>query len=487
MAKLSYLTDYLEHHALNTPSKIALACENRELSWEQLNTEAEKLAAHLAPMLGRVSSQQVIALLMPNCWQYVAAYLAVLKLGHIALPIDISYKQIEIEAITKQLSPRLVIALDNFPQLKKLGPEFRGYGEILQTKAHWKNYLRLRVGPKKQIASLLFTSGTTGQPKAVPNTHANQIWNVEVCSKAWDWTSADTLLVSLRLSHMYGLVIALSGCTYHGNTMYLQEWFDPKKTLQALASGKISIFKHVPLAYQQILAYASTPSSPKYNLSKVRLFTSGGGPLPPEVWQAFRAEFGVKIVETYGTSETGRIAGNRLNNPQPGSPGYLLPGVKANLSKDSELLIKSGGVFPGYYQNPTATSKNFTEDGWWRTGDIAELTSGRVVLKGRFQEKIRKAGYTISPRDVEWALLKNPKIKEVYVMGLQEPGRPSDQLVYFLSGNITPKELNAFCKENLLFAWRPDKVINLPNLPRTHSGKVKIPALRLLVKHSQSR
>jgi acyl-coenzyme A synthetase/AMP-(fatty) acid ligase len=271
--------------------------------------------------------------------------------------------------------------------------------------------------------------------------------------------------------------MSISGSTYHANTVYLHRWFDAKKTLEALAGGEISFFTHAASAFVKL---AQTPG--EYDLSNVRLCVSGAAPLPPAVWQEFKDRFGLDIRETYGSSETGRIAANRVKEPvMHGSPGRALPGVGLKLSPDNEVLVRSPGVFPGYYQNQAATAAARTADGYWKTGDIAELKDGYIFLKGRKQERIRRFGYTISPRDVEWAMHKHPAIDDIYVMGRQRSGEPDDELVYLVVTDIDDGEINRFCKQNLLFAWRPDRIVHLDELPRTRSGKTRIGALEAML------
>jgi acyl-coenzyme A synthetase/AMP-(fatty) acid ligase len=242
-----------------------------------------------------------------------------------------------------------------------------------------------------------------------------------------------------------------------------------------LSSGRISLFTHGPIAYMKMLEQPGD-----YDLSKVRLFISGSAPLPPKVWQDFKDRFGVRIVETYGTSETGRIAANRLDDIKTGSPGRPLPGVDVRLTSDQEVTVKSDGVFPGYWQNQAATTAATSADGYWRTGDIGQFEDGRLVLKGRVQERIRRFGFTVSPRDVEWALLKNPKIKEVLVIGRPVKGQPDDELIYFMSADIDEAAIKQYGKTNLPFSWRPDRVIILDSIPRTRNGKPKISELKAL-------
>lgn len=430
-------------------------------------------AAALYSKIGKKTQQQVIGLLLPNSWEFVVAYLAILKLGHIAMPLDPTYKKLEVAMVLNQIPPLLMVSNPAYSKLiDKTGLEVLMFSDLAG--AH-PNPEYLQQDSKTQIASLVFTSGTTGKPKAATYSHRNHIWNIEVCSKVWDWDHEDSLLVSLSLSKWYGLVMGLGGAIYHGNTMYLDDWFDEHETLKTLASGKISIFTHISTTYYKLLE-----AEGDFDISKVRLCISGGAALPPAIWQAFKDRFGQEILEVYGSSETGRIASNLLDERIPGSPGRVLDGVELKFSDENEVLIKSEGVFPGYYNNPEATQAAYTTDGYWRTGDIGELNNERLVLKGRRMERIRRFGYTISPRDVEWALHQNPDIKEIYVLGVQNPQQPNDRLVYFINSTLGESAIRDFCKQNLPFAWRPDDIIMVEAIPRTKNGKPKISKLREL-------
>lgn len=476
MTQKTHITDYLEFYARTTPDKLALVTDDREIKWGELNQESQNAAAVLATHLGATKEQQIIALLFENCWEFVVAYLAILKNGHIAMPLDPSYKKLEIDAILKQIPPRLIIT-------NKTGKQIVGdrgapviLDEQLFAPAPETTFKSLRLSADKQIATLVFTSGTTGKPKASTYSHANHLWNIAACSKVWKWDHEDSLLISLPLSHWYGLAMGLSGIIYHGNMLYLQRWFDEEATLKDLSGGKITIYTAISTAYLKLLEQPG-----EYNLDKVRLCISGGAALPPAIWQAFSDRFGVQILECYGSSETGRIASNLLDERIPGSPGRPLSEVKIKFSKEDEVLIKSPGIFPGYYKNDNLTKKNYDKDGWWHTGDLGKLVDGRIVLRGRIQERIRKLGYTISPRDVEWAMHQNPDIKDIFVMGIQREGQPNDELTYFIKTTLSEEEINKYCKENLLYAWRPDRIILLGSIPRTKNGKPNLSKLKALV------
>jgi long-chain acyl-CoA synthetase len=269
--------------------------------------------------------------------------------------------------------------------------------------------------------------------------------------------------------------MGLGACLVHGSTLYLHERFDAKKTLETLASGKISLFTHGPVVYSKMLEVENTKN---YDLSKVRLLISASGPLAPPVWEKFKQDFGQEILECYGSTETGRIASNLLDERIPGSPGRILPGVKMKLGPENEVLVKSPGQFPGYYKNDGATNACYTKDGWWDTGDIGEMKDGRIILKGRVQEKIRRNSYIVSPRDIEWAMLQHPKVKEIYVLGRQRPECVNDELVYFVAGNLDKDDVVAYSKDHLPSIWRPDQIVLLESVPRNSNGKPHLALLR---------
>lgn len=477
MTNLTHITDYVAENARREPAKRALICKERTLTWQELEREVEQFAAFIAT---RISStdQQVVGILLPNSWQFVIAYLGILRAGHIVLPLDPSFKKLENESITEQVKPVVTVTSDVFrPQLPDAFEAIIFGGETPSADESPAEFLRLPT--ETQIATLLFTSGTTGKPKVTAYTHANHMWNIGAVSKLWKWTSDDTILLSLPLSHWHGLVMGIAGALYHANTLYLQERFNAEDTLNALQSGNISLFMHVPIAYFKLVEFAGERT---FDMSKVRLCISGSSYLPPAIWHAFKKAYGQEILERYGSSETGLIASNTLDTRIPGVVGHVLPGVTVKVTEGGELAMDSPGRFLGYFRNEEATRKNITSAGLWLTGDIGEFDeSGNLKLKGRIQEKIKKLGYTVYPRDVEWALLKNPKIHDAVAIGVQVPDSLSDIMVYFLVTDLGEEEVKSFCKQNLPGAWRPDQLVLLAEVPKTRSGKPKLAQLRAML------
>jgi acyl-CoA synthetase (AMP-forming)/AMP-acid ligase II len=477
MTQPTHITDYLAETARKFPDKPAFVCKDRTMTWAEVQAESEQMAAVITGAVPK-SEQQVVGLLMYNSWQFIVAYLGILRAGHIVLPLDPSFKKLENESITEQVKP--VVTITNNTFLSEIPDGFATIlfeQEIPESDGDLADALHLPA--EKQIATLLFTSGTTGKPKVTAYTHANHMWNIDAVAELWKWTADDRILLSLPLSHWHGLVMGVAGAIHRGNTVYLPERFNAEDTVKALQSGDVSLFMHVPIAYFKLVEYAGDRT---FDISKVRLCISGSSYLPPAIWEGFKKAFGQEILERYGSSETGLIASNTLDTRHPGVVGHVLPGVEVRVESDGQLSMRSPGRFLGYFRNPEATEKNFTADGMWLTGDIGEFNDdGELRLKGRIQEKIKKLGYTVYPRDVEWALMQNSAVHDVVVIGVQEPDALSDTMVYFVVSDLGEQEIVDYCKKNLPGAWRPDRIIKLDEMPKTRSGKPKLAQLRTMI------
>src|SRR5690242_9037820 len=204
--------EYLDRNA-NDPAladKPALVQDDITLTWQQFAAHVDDCAAKLAPRLSQ-SEQEVVGILLVNSWQFMVVYLAVLKTGHIALPLDPNYKRLEIDGILEQITPRLSItdgsrveffasAADKPLLVDELVVDFDANKQLSD-----KTYLTLP--PREQIATLLFTSGTTGKPKITQYSHGNHMWNITAVSDLWQWTADDTMLLSLPMSHWHGLAM----------------------------------------------------------------------------------------------------------------------------------------------------------------------------------------------------------------------------------------------------------------------------------------
>lgn len=474
-----YITDYLSDNAAKFSDKPALVFEETVLTWKELYDQVTLVAHSVLKKLevSGSSTQKIVGILLPNSIDFIRTYLGVIHAGHIAMPLDPNFKPLETQTVIKQMKPEFVVTNSDYESHFDKTETWCLPEELLVKSS---THSLLRTDPKLQAASMLFTSGTTGNPKSVPYTHANHLWNPQVVSKLWNWTKDDTILLSLPLSHWHGLVMGLDGALYHGNTIYLQAWFNAEDTVKMLKSGKISLFMHVPIAYSKLVEYAA---GEEIDISKVRLCIAGSSYLPPRLWKQFKDCYGQEILERYGANEMGLLTSNSLDERLPGCVGSLLKGVEVKIQEDGEIAMKSPGLFPGYWNNSEATKKQQLPDGFWLSGDIGEFDDkGRLHLKGRVQEKMKKFGYTVYPRDVEWAVAKHPSVEEVVVLSIQKEDSLSDEFVYFIVGKISDQEVHEFAKKEMPNFWRPDRIIHLDSIPRTgRTSKPSLSELRALV------
>jgi acyl-CoA synthetase (AMP-forming)/AMP-acid ligase II len=473
-SRLAYLSDYLELNAKNQPQAVALRTSTRTLTWQDFYSDVVRAGRNLQQQLD-ATVPETIGILLPNSWEFAVAYYAVLHAGHRALPYDPTFKRLQLETISTRVKARLTITSDT---LKAELPDKTPYittAQLLSPTPKGKPRF-IREPSDRQIATLLFTSGTTGVPKLSAYTHANHLWNLDTISTLWQWSKDDRLLLSLPLSHWHGLVLGLEGSVYNGTPLYLDERLDARSTLERLAAGEFTLFFHVPVGYLRLV---SESPGQDYDLSKVRLFVSGSSYMPPALWQQFKRRYHHEILERYGASETGMITSNYLDSRVPGSVGYPLEGVELRLESDGELSMRSPGLFPGYHENLEATNAKMSADGWWRTGDIGHFEAdGRVRLKSRIQEKIKKSGYLIYPRDVEWSALNHPKIKDIVVIGITGEGDIDGRIAYVVAAETTEADIREFARTNMPRAWRPDIVLMLDEIPKTSSGKPKLAELK---------
>jgi acyl-coenzyme A synthetase/AMP-(fatty) acid ligase len=237
------------------------------------------------------------------------------------------------------------------------------------------------------------------------------------------------------------------------------------------------MFIGVPVIFERLNEFDAEKT---YMFKNIRLCASGSSILLPSVKHEFENKFDVKIIDRYGTTETGSIASNTLSQSTPRKYGHILPGVKIREEVSGEIAITSPGVFPGYFRNSEATDDRLTDDGWWLTGDIGTFKNGILSLKGRIDDRIIKNGYTIYAPDVEWALLQNSDVKEAKIINIKKGADQNDQVVCFYAGDLSPNEVISYANKCLPHSWRPDMVIEIEEVPKNLTGKPAIARLREL-------
>ena len=253
------------------------------------------------------------------------------------------------------------------------------------------------------MALLAFTSGTTGRPKGVPLTHANLLAGAEALRRAWAWTPDDCLLLSLPLFHMHGLGVGVHGTLLAGASAVLFERFDPEAILRAAAQPRrdhvLRRAHHVRPPGRRTAGWSGW--------AELRLCVSGSAPLRADLHRRIEQLTGQRVLERYGMTETVMLTSNPLNpldgERRPGTVGLPLPGVELRLDPETdEIQVRGPNVFGGYLDDPEANAEAFTDDGWFRTGDVGRLDDdGYLRIVGRAKDLIITGGYNVYPAEIE--------------------------------------------------------------------------------------
>jgi malonyl-CoA/methylmalonyl-CoA synthetase len=383
------------------------------------------------------------------------------------------YHSSEAEHILHDSQPTLVIADEPRREIvKRLGFESIPVEDLPQADPVPAPHLT-----PESPAAILYTSGTTGRPKGALLDHGSLLAQGRGALEVWRWTDQDTLVHALPLFHLHGLGMGLHGTLLSGGSAVLIP-FAPETVVHELTHGG-TMFFGVPSMYQRLCDWLDEHAT---DLSRVRVFVSGSAPLPPALFERCARLLGQPPVERYGITEGGIVVTNPYDGPrQPGRVGYPFPGVEVKIGDQGEVLLKGGQVFKGYWRNPEATREAFTEDGFFKTGDIGEIgDDGTLAIRGRIKELIITGGFNVYPREVELVLEQHPAVHEVAVAGMPSEKWGEEVTAFVVpSGReaVDEKELIAFAHERLASYKCPKRVVKLDKLPRNAMGKVQRSAL----------
>lgn len=462
-------------------------------TYRQLYAEADRLAVGLQKW-GLQKGDRVVFFIGSRP-ELVIAYLAVIRLGAVVVPINLRYRRIEIGHILSDCTPRLIITEQSqLPILDEVGEERASVEEIVLAEelAKWKTESTSRAWPVVQaedLALIIYTSGTTGRSKGAMISHNNVIATVTALLAAWAWEPQDKLLLCLPLFHTHGLIVGLHCALAAGATVLLRAKYADETIISDLLSGEPTLFFAVPTIYVRLVEALNQQKG--IDLSHMRLFCSGSAPLAAETHSAFEALTGQIILERYGMTETGMNLSNHYAGPRiAGTVGTPLPGVfmrivdKANQDiapgQEGELLVRGSNVFSGYWNAPEKTAESFSHDTlgqqWFHTGDLArqDPETGFVTLLGRRHELIISGGFNIYPREIEEMLATFPGIEEAAVVGGAHAEWGEVPIAYLVGDATTDIDaLVQYCRSQLASFKVPQAFHFVPELPRNAMGKLQ--------------
>lgn len=439
-----------------------------------------------------------VAIYCENRLGFALTYLAALRLGAIAVPVNVLYRSADLAAVLDDARPAAIVCSPSSAPFAARAGAAKRTVDVAEIEA-WSRApgdagaLPARPQPE-DVALVVYTSGTTGRSKGAMLSHRNLAAIAAQLIAAWRWRGDDVLLLTLPLFHVHGLIAGLTASLAAGSRVLLRERFDAGETLDWLAAGGVTMFFGVPTMYVRMLEHAGERRIPP-----LRLYVSGSAALSAQTHDAFRRRFGAEILERYGATEFGFALGNRYGGPRvAGSVGIPLPGVRVAVAapgggfaapgEAGELLVNGPNVFAGYWDNPAATAEAFfTDDAgtrWYRSGDIARYDPERDVysIVGRIKEVVISGGFNVYPREVEDAIEAFPGVEACAVIGKPDPIRGEVPIAFVEAvASLDVEALLAALRERLASFKIPKEIRVLDRLPRNAMGKVNKPALKTLL------
>ena len=505
---MSFLNSFNEN-VRKYPDKVAIEFIDpplQRLTYAELNELVDQTTVYLQSL--GVQSGDRVALQLSKCLEFILIHLATVHLGGISLPLNLAYPPDELKYFLEDSGAKLFFALESSnDKIQMIIPElpdlktciFLDPSDINQFQSmvsginanFTMNDQPYPITDDNDTAVIIYTSGTTGRPKGAEITHGNLISNLEALHSAWGWQADDVLLHALPIFHVHGLFVALHGALYAGATTKMMREFNAQKTIELLSNGQCTVFMAVPTIHKRLL---DAPDASQFDLSQVRLITSGSDRLPDDIFTDFQKTFGYTLLERYGMTETGMNCSNPLNGERRiGSVGHPLPGVEVRIvhSETGKVLsdgeigdvqLRGPNVFKGYWKQPDKTSTSFSADGWFKTGDLGfRERDGYITLCGRSKDLIISGGLNIYPPEVERVLAEHPAVNACAVIGCpdSEWGEKVTAVVVLHKGeSITSDELIHFCREKLASYKSPKSIIFRNDLPRNAMGKLQKAQLR---------
>ena len=514
----------LKATAARLPRKTALVYYGREISFAELDEASDRFAAWLR---GRgVGPGDRVALYLENCPQFAVAHFGALKVGAITVALNPMHKAHELGHELEDSGARVVVAADAgrevvegvrdrtpldtavlvsyrdyLPEEPTLPPppslledaprRPRGWEDFRATVGSAATLRALEPRARHDTALIQYTSGTTGAPKGAELTHGNVTANCELIRAFFGIGAADVLLGVVPWFHITGMEVQLNLMAYTGATLVALHRFDVETALRAIQRYRCTVTTLIATINVAILNHEATPS---YDLTSLRLCTSGGAPVPAEIARRWEATTGHPLVEGYGLTETtAPTHSNPPHRPRYGTVGVPLPytGVRIVSLEDGvtevapgesgEIAVRGPMVTKGYWGRPEATTEAIP-DGWLRTGDIGRVDEeGYFTIEERKKDLIKASGYSVFPAEVEAIMYRHPAVAEVGVVGVPDTYRGEDVLAFVVrrpGAAATERELVEWCRAVMAVYKAPRAVRFVDTLPKTGSGKIVKRALR---------
>ncbi len=500
----------LEDSARNVPERTAVICSDVKLTYAELNAKANQVANALKKL--GIEKNDKVALSCANLPFFPVVYYGILKAGAVVVPLNILLKGREVAYHLTDSDAKAYFCFEGTRDLP-IGEEgFKGFSAAETC----ENFVLLTLNPSAEspfensqtfwqftekestefesatteetdTAVILYTSGTTGQPKGAELSHLNVVLNARLSDTMYPRRDADVHLITLPLFHSFGQVVQMNAGIYNRATLVLLPRFTPEAALALMEAHDVTIFAGVPTMYWALLNHQDTE---KFDLAKIagnlRICCAGGSPLPVEVLKGFEAKFNAKIIEGYGLSETSPVATfNKHETSRAGSVGFPVWGVEIRIVDENgadvaegelgEIAIRGHNVMKGYYKRPDATAAAI-KNGWFHSGDIGRRDAdGYLFISDRVKDMILRGGFNVYPRELEEVLMAHEAVSLCAVVGVPSDEHGEEVKAYIVKKDgaaHTEIEIVEWCRETMASYKYPRFVEFRETLPMTATGKI---------------
>ncbi|HKW17000.1 MAG TPA: AMP-binding protein [Terriglobales bacterium] len=493
MSAIRRISDVVKIWAEKSPDHPALVEASYRWTYKQLATALSEAKNWLAESGVRPGDR--VMLVCENSRELIALLLALTDLDAWPVLVNAHLAPEEVDKIRQHSGARLVIYTTSISPVatkhaKRDGAtitEIGGLGAIGVGAINEATQSELvEVGSPDNIAALIYTSGTTGIPKGVMLTHRNLLFMADGAAGIRSIVPKDRVFGVLPMSHAVGLSVVMLGTLLRGATLYVAPRFDPISGSNFLVKEGITIFLGVPAMFVQLIQYAKLRGFSSLRFPELRIIASSGAPLQQSVKTAVENLIGLVLHNGYGVTECSpTIAQTRIDEPRTDvSVGRAFPGVQIKIvgangttlpdGEIGELRVRGPNIMKGYYKAPEETAAVIDSEGWFNTRDLAKIEEGNVFIVGRAKEMIVHLGLNVYPIEVEAVLNTHPAVLRSAVIG--RPIQGDEEILAFVQLNegasITPNELSAFVAGHLASYKRPNKIVIVPELQTTPTGKV---------------
>ncbi|MBC3876087.1 malonate--CoA ligase [Undibacterium flavidum] len=487
------------------PTDLSRCCiethDARYYSWLDIEHASAKLANLLISLDLKPGAR--IAVQVEKSPEALILYLATLRAGYVFLPLNTAYQHTEISYFIQDAAPEVVVCSpQNFGWVSQIAfqtgsqhvftldapAQGNNCGSLLDRAIPMSDQFVTVQSQANDLAAILYTSGTTGRSKGAMLSHGNLASNAKVLKEAWAWQDGDVLLHALPLFHVHGLFVASHGALLNGSKMIFLPKFDADQVLHYLPQS--TVMMGVPTYYVRLLQDQRLHQT---LCTKLRLFISGSAPLLMDTFHEFKQRTGHTILERYGMSETTMLVSNPYHRERKaGTVGLPLPDVQVRvmnsqgkiceINEVGDIQVKGPNVFQGYWRMPEKTAEEFTDDGFFRTGDVGKFDhDGYLSIVGRSKDLIISGGYNVYPKEIESVIDDMAEVVESAVIGLTHADfgeAVCAVIVLRTATTLDSATVVTRLKSQIANFKVPKQIFFVSELPRNTMGKVQKNLLR---------